>query len=209
MRRPPVLGLALATALVGSAGEAASQASGIRFSIEAADSILSSVDAPVGLEGFKGEAVTGVYLYGSWRGEQESIAYGIDHDDRRYVWFAVQRGDGVEHIAMLLDVDRDLTPEFLLFRTVDRTERSEEMVEYRTREIMDVPIEIQVQPDCAPPACDPAEWTISPRQQVQVPAEFFAPWRAIFGLAAVRGESWLGKPKSMFLSQAAPEPPEP
>lgn len=178
----------------------------------AAERILTSSDA-VGLEAFDGPRATGVYLHGTLDGERESVAWGVDPEGRRYSWFSIARGDSVEYVAMLFDVDLDLTPDFLLFRNIDWVQLEETLVEYRTREIMDAPIDIQVQSACVPPKCDPETWTEKPRRVVEVSDEFFHAWRDVWGLAATRGEPWLGKPKSLLVPGMAeaepPEPPEP
>ncbi|MDX1660476.1 MAG: hypothetical protein R3326_01685 [Gemmatimonadota bacterium] len=171
------------------------------YASRAAEAILSSSGA-VSLEAFDGPAITGVYLHGTLNGEKESVAYGVDGEGKRYSWFSVAHGDSVEYVAMLFDVDLDLTPDFLLFRTIDRRAREEAIREYRTPEIMDDDIDIQVNSACAPPRCDPATWTRHPREVIEAPASFFHPWRDAWGLAATRGEPWLGRPKSLLLPDA-------
>lgn len=174
---------------------------------EAAERILAS-SASVSLEAFDGPVTTGVYLHGTLDGEKESVAYGADSDGKRYAWLSVAPSDSIEHVAMLFDVDLDLTPDFLLFRTIDWSAREETLREYRTPEIMDAPIDIQVNPTCVPPRCDPATWTRHPREVIEVPPEFFHPWRDTWGLAATRGERWLGKPTSLLVPDVAgTEPP--
>lgn len=179
---------------------------GILYAAAAADSILATGGAGVGLEAFAGDSVTGVYLKGAFRGETESVAYGVDPEGKRYVWFSVARGDSLEHVAMLFDVDLDLVPDFLLFRTIDRSERLEELTEYRATEIMEAEIEIQVQPACVPPRCDPTTWTVRPREVIETAPPFFDPWRSVFALAATRGEAWLGEPKSIFAPERVDAP---
>lgn len=173
---------------------------------EAAEAILTSADG-VGLEAFEGSIATGVYLHGTLGGKAESVAWGADPQGKRYLWFSIGTADSVEHVAMLFDTDRDLTPEFLLFRTIDWIDREETIREYRTAGSLDVPIDIQVQPACRPPACDPATWTTGERAVVEVPVEFFHPWRAAWGVAAIRGEPWIGKPKAALLPGVAEAEP--
>ena len=162
--------------------------------MRSADEILSTPDSGVGLEAFDSGHVTGVYLIGALADQRESIGYGADPAGRRYLWFSVPRGDSLDYVAMTYDVDRDLIPEFLLFRTVDRARRVERIVEYRAPAVMGEDFGIQVLPACQPPRCDPATWTIEDRSVVMVPADWFEPWRALYGVAAMRGERWLGKP---------------
>lgn len=95
---------------------------------------------------------------------------------------------------MTYDIDRDLLPEFLLFRTVDRSGRRETVVEYRAPAVQDAGFDIQIQSACQPPACDPATWTVAEREVRFVPADWFEPWRELYGVAAMRGERWLGRP---------------
>lgn len=203
MRRRAVPLAALIAALP---SPALAQRTGVWFTVEAADSVLSTPGGMVGLEAFRGDEVTGVYLHGDYRGERESVAYGIDPDSQRYVWFSIDRSDSLKHVVMLIDVDLDVTPDFLLFHTIDEADRQEEIVEYVGPAAREASIDIQVQPTCAPPRCDPETWTVRPRARIEVPTEFFDPWRQVLGLAAARGEAWLGKPKSIFLSQAPPGP---
>lgn len=175
---------------------------------EAAETILSS-SGPVSLEAFDGPVITGVYLHGTLRGGKESVAYGIDGEEKRYSWFSVARGDSLEYVAMLFDVDLDLTPDFLLFRTIDRGAGEETILEYRAPATVGADIDIQVSPACAPPKCDPESWTVHSRQVIEVPEEFFHPWRDAWGLATIRGEPWLGKPKSLLVPDVAEaDPPE-
>ena len=162
--------------------------------MHSADEILSTPDSGVSLESFDSGSVTGVYLIGSMADRRESVAYGRDAAARRYLWFSVSRGDTIDYVAMAFDVNQDLLPEFLLFRTVDHGARVESIVEYRAPSVAEVDFEIQVQAACQPPRCDPATWTIAERQVRLVPADWFDPWRALYGIAAMRGERWLGKP---------------
>jgi hypothetical protein len=138
--------------------------------------------------------VTGVYLIGSLGERRESIAYGRDAAARRYLWFSVDHGDSVDYVVMTYDVDHDLLPDFLLFRTVDRGRRVESITEYRAPSVVDVDFDIHVLPACQAPRCDPATWTLAEREVQTVPAYWFEPWRALYGVAAMRGERWLGKP---------------
>ncbi len=166
----------------------------IRYAIRSADEILSTPDSGVSLESFDSGHVTGVYLIGSLADRRESIAYGRDAAARRYLWFSVDHGDSVDYVVMTYDVDRDLLPDFLLFRTVDRGRRIESITEYRAPSVVDVDFDIQVLPACQTPRCDPATWTVTERRVETVPAHWFEPWRALYGVAAMRGERWLGKP---------------
>lgn len=166
----------------------------VRYSVRSADEILSTPDSGVGLEAFDSGRVTGVYLIGSLADTRESIGYGRDPVGRRYLWFSLPRGDSLDYVAMSYDVDRDLLPEFLLFRTVDHANRVERIVEYRAPAVMQTDFDIQIQAACQPPRCDPSTWTVEERAVVMVPADWFEPWRAIYGMAAMRGERWLGKP---------------
>lgn len=178
----------------------------VRFAAEAADSILTTAGGGVSLEAFAGDSVTGVYLRGSYAGRAESVGYGIDRDGKRYLWFSIGRGDSLDYVAMLFDVDRDLTPEFLLFRTVDRGGRIESATEFRAPSVMGFDFDIAFQPACAPPRCDPASWTVEERRVVAVPALWFAPWRPLYGVAAARGERWLGRPVTALRAEAPPAP---
>lgn len=167
----------------------------VRFLVEALDAVLTSGSAEdVSLESFDGETATGVYLHGSLRGTRESVGYGRDAAGRRYLWLSVARSDSLEHMAMAYDVDLDLAPDFLLVRTVDRAARAERLTEYRAPAARDVSLDIGVQPACAPPRCDPAGWTVHERERREVPAFWFESWRPAFGLAAMRGEAWIGRP---------------
>ncbi|MDX1623333.1 MAG: hypothetical protein R3199_05070 [Gemmatimonadota bacterium] len=174
---------------------------GVWYSLAASDSILSTPDAGVSLESFHGEVVTGVYLRGVFRGQEESVAYGIDANGWHYVWFSVWGRDSTEYLPMLYDVDTDLVPEYLLFRSIDWNARVERTIEFRDPGIADEPIEIQIQPACTPPRCDPDTWERPARERVEVPSAFFEPWRSVFALAATRGERWLGEPKAIFLAE--------
>lgn len=206
MSRLPATAATLAALLAAAPPASAQQVEGLGLALEAADSILATPDSDVGLQSFDGERVTGVYLYGTFRGRDESIAYGIDPAERRYVWFSV-RSDGVEDVLTLFDVDVDLTPDFILVQTIDRDARVEARVEYRSEDAPGAAkIDVQVRPSCAPPACDPADWTILPRETYEVPGAFFGPWRVVFALAATRGERWLGQPRSIFLPRAEASP---
>lgn len=166
----------------------------IRYAVRSADEILSTPDSGVGLESFDSGLVTGVYLIGALADQRESIGYGRDAAARRYLWFSVSRGDSIDYVAMTYDVDHDMLPDFLLFRTVDHGDRIESIVEYRAPSVIDVDFDIQVQPACQPPRCDPTTWTLAEREVRTVPADWFEPWRALYGIAAMRGERWLGKP---------------
>jgi hypothetical protein len=166
----------------------------VRYAVRSADEILSTPDSGVGLESFDSGVVTGVYLVGLLADERESIGYGRDAAGRRYLWFSVGRGDSLDYVVMTYDVDHDLRPEFLLFHTVDEQARFESIVEYRAPSVVDVDFGIRVQPACQPPRCDPATWTSAEREIETVPADWFDPWRALYAMAAMRGERWLGKP---------------
>jgi hypothetical protein len=143
-----------------------------------------------------------VYLHGTHGGELESIGYGRDPAQRRYMWLSLSRGDSLEYMAMLFDVDQDLLPDFLLFRTVDRGRREEWLREYRAPVARDAPIDISIPSACQPPRCDPATWTVHEREHAPVPAGWFEAWRPLVALAAMRGERWIGRP-------AASLPPPP
>lgn len=166
----------------------------VRYAVRSADEILTTPDSGVGLESFDSGRVTGVYLVGALGDRRESVGYGRDAAARRYLWFSVARGDSLDYVAMTYDVDHDMLPEFLLFRTVDRSGRRETVVEYRAPGVRDADFDIQIQPACQPPACDPATWTIAEREVRFVPADWFEPWRELYGIAAMRGERWLGRP---------------
>lgn len=170
----------------------------VRYAADAVDAILTSEPATVSLEAFADDTVTGVYLRGTFAEVPESVAYGRDPGLRRYLWFSIQHGEHLEYVAMLFDIDSDLLPEFLLFRTIDRKRNIEQATEYRAPRAMDEVFDISFQSACQPPRCDPAHWTIAPRETIAVPSEWFAIWRSRFGVAAVRGEQWLGRPKSAF-----------
>ena len=166
----------------------------VRYAVRSADEILTTPDSGVGLESFDSGRVTGVYLIGALGERRESIGYGRDAAERRYLWFSVSRGDSLDYVAMTYDVDHDLLPEFLLFRTVDLAGRIESVVEYRAPSVGDVEFDIQIQSACQPPACDPATWSVAERVVRLVPADWFEPWRELYGIAAMRGERWLGQP---------------
>ena len=160
----------------------------------------------MGLESFDSGVVTGVYLIGLLADERESIGYGKDAASRRYLWFSVGRGDSVDYVVMTYDVDHDLRPEFLMFHTVDKRARVESLVEYRAPSVIDVDFGIAVQPACQPPRCDPSNWTRAERAVELVPADWFDPWRALYGMAAMRGERWLGKPVESVARGEAGQP---
>jgi hypothetical protein len=63
-----------------------------------------------------------------------------------------------------------------------------------------------VQPACQPPRCDPSTWTRTEREVVVVPADWFDPWRALYGMAAMRGERWLGRPVESIARSEVPGP---
>lgn len=170
----------------------------VRYAAEAVDAILTSEPATVSLEAFAHDTVTGVYLRGKLGEVPESIAYGRDPGLRRYLWFSIQHGEHLEYVAMLFDVDSDMLPEYLLFRTIDRKRNVEHATEYRAPRAADEVFDISFQSACRPPSCDPAHWTIAPRTTVAVPREWFEVWRSRFGVAAARGEWWLGRPKRVF-----------
>lgn len=181
---------------------------GVRYTVHAADSILSSgTENGVSLESYNGDRATGVFLHGTHGGELESIGYGRDASDRRYMWLSVSRGDSIDYVAMLYDVDRDLLPDFLLFRAVDRGQSGEFLTEYRSPVARDVPFDITIQSACQPPRCDPASWTVHDRERVDVPAFWFEMWRPILSFAAMRGERWIGRPVASLPS--APRAPAP
>ena len=176
----------------------------VAFTARAADEILASgADGQVSLESFTGPTATGVYLHGALRGARESIGYGRDAAGRRYLWLSVSRGT-VEHMAMLYDVDLDLTPDYLLFRTVDPARREEQITEYRAPAAEEETLEINVQPACAPPRCDPATWTVHERERVGVPSSWFDLWRPVLSLAAMRGERWIGRPADTLPVRSMP-----
>jgi hypothetical protein len=175
----------------------------IRFAAAAADSILTSPDGGVGLEAFANDTITGVYLTGQFGGQPRSVGFGVDPADRRYLWFSVRHTSTIEYVAMLFDVDADLTPEFMLFRTIDTKRRTEYAVDYRAPMAIDEIFDISFQPACVEPACDPTSWTVRPRQMVAVPVTWFGAWRSLFGLAAARGEAWIGRP----VATLRPAPP--
>ena len=191
---PAVLGPS--SLLAQAAAEAALQLAPpeVRYAVRSADEILTTPDSGVGLESFDSGRVTGVYLVGTLGERRESIGYGRDAAERRYLWFSVSRGDSLDYVVMTYDVDHNLLPEFLLFRTVDLGGRIESVVEYRAPSVSDVEFDIQIQSACQPPACDPATWTVAERVVRLVPADWFEPWRVLYGVAAMRGERWLGQP---------------
>ena len=179
---------------------------GVRYVVVAADSILSSGTAEdVSLEGFNAGVATGVYLHGTFKGEHESVGYGRDPSERHYLWLSVERGDSLDYMAMLYDVDRDVVPDFLLFRTVDWRARAETLTEYAAPSVSGVGFDISVQPACTAPHCDPATWTIHDRTRVDVPDYWFDMWRPVLAFAAMRGERWLGRPVAA-LPRARPQP---
>lgn len=166
----------------------------VRLLVMAADSILGSGSSDhISLEAFNQGIATGVYLYGTFRGALKSIGYGRDPGDRRYLWLSVQ-ADSIDYMAMAYDVDLDLTPDFLLLRTVDWGERVERSTEFRAPSVRDTPFDITLQPACIEPHCDPATWTVHDRARADVPTFWFEAWRPLMGLAAMRGERWLGRP---------------
>lgn len=165
---------------------------GVRYSIEAADSILATA-AVISLEAFRGDTVTGVFLNGEFGGDPRSVGYGADPLDRRYLWFSVGRGDTLDYVALLYDIDLDLRPEYLLFRTIDHGRRAEFVFEYRAPAAADEAIDIEIPSACQPPRCDPDTWTVHDRQRFEVPGFWFEPWRTLFALAATQGERWLGE----------------
>jgi hypothetical protein len=141
----------------------------VRFAAAAGDSILTSPDGGVRLEAFANDTITGVYLTGQLGGQPKSIGFGIDPGDRRYLWFSVRHTSNIEYVAMLFDVDADLTPEFMLFRTIDTKRRTEYAIDYRAPKAIDEIFDITFQPACVEPTCDPSSWTVRPRQMVAVP----------------------------------------
>ncbi len=166
----------------------------IRYAAAAVDSILTSPNGGVRLEAFANDTITGVYITGELSGQPRSIGFGVDPGDRRYLWFSIRHAYNMEYVAMLFDIDADLTPEFLLFRTIDTKRRTEYAIDYRAPHAIDEIFDITFQPACVEPACDPSSWTVRPRQMVAVPATWFGIWRPLFGLAAARGEMWIGRP---------------
>ncbi|HJU86841.1 MAG TPA: hypothetical protein VJ788_05695 [Gemmatimonadota bacterium] len=178
----------------------------VRYAVRSADEILSTPDSGVGLESFDSGVVTGVYLIGLLADERESIGYGKDAAARRYLWFSVGRGDSIDYVVMTYDVDHDLRPEFLMFHTVDKSARAESIVEYRAPSVVDLDFGIEVQPACQPPRCDPSTWTRAEREVVVVSADWFDPWRTVYGMAAMRGERWLGKPVESVAHNEVPAP---
>lgn len=204
------LALAGLAALAGAAAAGAQELAltatpgDVAFTARAADEVLASgADGQVSLESFAGETATGVYLHGLLRGAPESIGYGKDAAGRRYLWLSIPRG-AVELVAMLYDVDLDLTPDYLLFRMVDPARREERLTEYRSPAAEDAPLDISVQAACSPPRCDPATWTVHERERTLVPTSWFAPWRPIMALAAARGERWIGRPTGTLPVRGTP-----
>jgi hypothetical protein len=168
---------------------------GVRYVVLAADSILSSGAAEdISLEAFNSGIATGVYLHGAFNGETESLGYGRDPNERRYLWLSVDRGDSLDYMAMLYDVDRDLAPDFLLFRIVDWRQRVETLTEYAAPSMSGVGFDISVQSACEAPRCDPATWTVRDKTRIDVPDSWFDMWRPVLAFAATRGERWLGRP---------------
>lgn len=180
----------------------------VRYTVDAADSILASTDR-VSLESFRGDTVTGVFLNGTFDGEDRSVGYGSDPLERRYLWFSVGRGDTLDYVVMLYDVDLDLRPDFLLFRTIDARQQAEFLFEYRSPASRGENLDIEVSPACRPPRCDPAAWTVHERQHFEVPRFWFEPWRPLFALAATRGERWLGEDVRTLPVGVAADSPEP
>lgn len=170
----------------------------VRHVLQAADSILSTPERGVSLEAFRNDTVTGVYLQGSYQGRDESIGFGSGAEGMRYLWFSIGGPPGVEYVALLYDLDHDLTAEFMLLRTIDRNRRADYAVEYRAPSVRDRSFDITLQPACVPPRCDPASWTEHPRRSIPVAAEWFGPSRSLLSLAAARGEQWLGRPVALL-----------
>lgn len=179
----------------------------VRYVLDAADSILSTSGAGVSLEAFRDDTVTGVFLRGTHRGQEESVGFGRGADRLRYLWFSVDGPPDVEYIVLLYDLDSDLTAEFLLLRTIDRNLSTDWAVEYRVPAVRNTVFEIALQPACAPPHCDPATWTERPRQAVVMPRGWFDPWSPLLSLAAVRGERWLGQPVALLGPPGTITPP--
>ena len=167
----------------------------VRFATAAVEAILGSGDR-VTLEAYAADTVTGVYLYGSLRGEEETIGYGLNAAERRYLWFSIDHGPHVEYVAILFDIDADLAPDFLLFRTIDRKKNIEYATEYRSPGAVSETFDISFQSACQPPGCDPASWSIRPRTTLPVAESWFDPWRPLFALAAARGEEWIGRSRA-------------
>lgn len=180
----------------------------VRYAAWAAESILGSGHEGIGLEAFADDVVTGVYLRGRFGGQMESVGYGREATGRRYLWFSIDRGYNLDYVALLYDVDEDLLPDYLLFRTIDHKGRREYATEYRSPSVRGQRFDIEFQPACVLPACDPTGWTVLPRESIEVDASWFSLWRPLFGLAALRGENWLGRPVAE-LQAMAPTPPPP
>ncbi|MGH7558565.1 MAG: hypothetical protein ACREMD_12460 [Gemmatimonadota bacterium] len=170
----------------------------VRHVLQAADSILSTPERGVSLEAFRNDTVTGVYLQGSYQGRDESIGFGGGAEGMRYLWFSIGGPPGVEYVALLYDLDHDLTAEFMLLRTIDRNRRTDYAIEYRAPSVRNETFDITLQPACAPPRCDPSSWTEHPRRTVHVAPEWFEPSRPLLSLAAARGEQWLGRPVALL-----------
>ena len=170
----------------------------VRYVLLAADSILSTPHRGVTLEAFRNDTVTGVYLQGTFRGREESVGFGHGTEGLRYLWFSIGGPPGVEYVALLYDLDHDLRAEFLLLRTIDRNRRTDYAIEYRSPSVRETAFDIQLQPACAAPRCDPAVWVARPRSTVHVAAAWFDPWRRLLSLAAVRGERWLCRPVALL-----------
>lgn len=170
----------------------------VRYVLEAADSILSTSGAGLSLEAFRDDTITGVFLRGTHRGQEESIGFGRGADRLRYLWFSVDGPPDIEYIVLVYDLDSDLTAEFVLLRTIDRNMRTDWAIEYRIPAVRDAVFEIALQPACAAPGCDPETWTERPRQAVVMPRAWFDPWVPLLSLAAARGERWLGQPVALL-----------
>lgn len=204
MRRRVATGLPMTLALTwGATGIAQQPDPGghpyeVREVLQAADSILSTPGRGVTLEAFRNDTVTGVYLQGTYRGRDESVGFGRGADGLRYLWFSVDGVTGVEYVALLYDLDHDLTAEFMLLRTIDRNRRTDYAVEYRAPSVRETAFDITLQPACTPPRCDPTAWTERPRTTVDVAGRWFEPWRPLLSLAAARGEAWLGRPVALL-----------
>jgi hypothetical protein len=176
----------------------------VRHVLQAADSILSTPGRGVTLEAFRNDTVTGVYLQGAFQGRDESVGFGRGTEGLRYLWFSVDGAPGVEYVVLLYDLDRDLSAEFMLVRTIDRNRRTDYAIEYRAPSVREMPFDITLQPACVAPRCDPATWTERPRSRVDVAAEWFAPWSPLLALAAARGEEWLGRPVALLQGDDPP-----
>ncbi|MGH7564016.1 MAG: hypothetical protein ACREK5_06300 [Gemmatimonadota bacterium] len=179
----------------------------VRHVLRAADSILSTPERGVSLEAFRNDTVTGVYLKGSFQGQDESIGFGRGAEGMRYLWFSIGGTPGVEHVALLYDLDHDLTAEFMLLRTIDMNRRTDYAIEYRAPSVRDESFDITLQPACVLPRCDPSSWTERPRRTVHVAPEWFEPSRSLLSLAAARGEQWLGRPVALLRDPPPDAPP--